>query len=132
MDEDVINGLVADWDDVYKKGQLGFWILLSIYDGRKYTAEIIDFMNTATSGHFEVKEQSLYRALRRFHSMQLVDITEQPSPNSGPMRKYYELSSLGRIVLGRFITLHIMPLTQPSVNKLITRAAKEATNEKSN
>lgn len=126
MNEQLIDGLVADWDDVYKKGQLGFWILLSLYDGRKYTAEIIEFMDHSTGGHFGVKEQSLYRALRRFHGMELVNISEEPSPNSGPMRKYYELSDLGRVVLGRFIHLHIAPIISPSTSNLIARAAKEA------
>jgi len=125
MNEDVINGLVDDWDDVYKKGQLGVWILLSIYEGRKYTAEIIDFMDEASNGHFAVKEQSLYRALRRFKDMGLVEVTEEQSPNSGPKRKYYELTELGKAVLGRFTTLNILPLLQPRVSAIINQIAKE-------
>lgn len=125
MNDDVINGLVDDWDDVYKKGQLGVWILLSIYDGRKYTAEIIEFMDKASHGHFAVKEQSLYRALRRFKDMGLVDVTEEQSPNSGPKRKYYELTELGVVVLGKFATLNIRPLLQPQISTLINHLAEE-------
>lgn len=125
MNEDVINGLVDDWDDVYKKGQLGVWILLSIYESRKYTAEIIEFMDTASNGHFSVKEQSLYRALRRFKDMGLVEVTEEQSPNSGPKRKYYELTDLGEVVLGRFTSLNILPLLQPRVSAIINQLAKE-------
>lgn len=125
MDEDIIYGLVNDWDEVYKKGQLGLWVLLSLYEGRKYTAEIIEFMATASNGHFEVKEQSLYRALRRFDGMNLVEVTEEPSPNSGPKRKYYNLTPLGRAVLGRFVSLQILPLLEPRVSTIIMQAAKE-------
>lgn len=119
MNNHIIEGLVADWDDVYKKGQLTFWILLSIYDGKKYAAQINEFMYAATDGAFEVKEQSLYRALRRFSDMKLVSIMEEESPNSGPKRKYYQLTETGEKVLGTFVKLHMKPLLSPNITKLI-------------
>lgn len=122
MDYTLINSLVEDWDDVYKKGQLTLWILLAISDGKKYAAQITGFMKNATGGTFEVKEQSLYRALRRFDTMGLVKATEKQSPNSGPKRKYYELTPQGEIVLGRFIKLHIAPLFDPPVSTLLITA----------
>ena len=125
MDTNIIEGLVADWDDVYKKGQLTFWILLAIYDGKKYAAQINDFMYAATDGAFEVKEQSLYRALRRFSGMKLVHITEEESPNSGPKRKYYQLSETGEKVLGTFVKLHMRPLLTPNIVKLINELEKK-------
>ncbi len=122
MDTEIVDELVADWDEVYKKGQLSLWILLAISDERKYAAQITDFMHDATNGTFEVKEQSLYRALRRFSSMGLVTITEVESPSSGTKRKYYQLSERGQAVLGRFITIHIAPLLKPPVNELLRKA----------
>lgn len=126
MDTYKVNELISDWDEVYKKGQLSLWILLAISDGRKYAQEITDFMSLATAGSFEVKEQSLYRALRRFKGMGLVQIFEEESPNSGPKRKYYSLTPEGEVVLGRFIELHIAPLAQPQVQRLITNAQRKA------
>lgn len=114
-----VDGLVADWDEVYKKGQLSLWVLLAVYDGKKYAAQISDFMAEATNGEFEVKEQSLYRALRRFDDMGLVQITLEESPNSGPKRKYYQLTETGEAVVGRFVTLNIAPLLQPQIIKLL-------------
>lgn len=122
MNEELINALVDDWDEVYKKGQLSLWILIAISDGKKYAAQITDFMSEATDGAFEVKEQSLYRALRRFSSMGLVAVTEEQSPNSGPKRKYYHLTELGEVVLGRFISLNIAPLLQPRISNLLQTA----------
>jgi len=119
MSSRTVDGLVADWDEVYKKGQLSLWVLLAVYDGKKYAAQISDFMSEATSGEFEVKEQSLYRALRRFDDMGLVRITLEESPNSGPKRKYYQLTEVGEAVVGRFVTLNIAPLLQPNIIKLL-------------
>ena len=48
MSSRTVDGLVADWDEVYKKGQLSLWVLLAVYDGKKYAAQISDFMSEAT------------------------------------------------------------------------------------
>lgn len=119
MDEDYIEQLVAEWDDVYKKGQLSLWILLAVADGRKYSAQITDFMMSATDESFEIKEQSLYRALRRFEGMKLMSVTKEDSPNSGTQRKYYQLTEMGEEVLRRFIAIHISPLYEPKIVQLL-------------
>lgn len=125
MNNDVIDELVADWDDVYKKGQLSLWVLLAISEQERYAQEITEYMYRASDGAFEVKEQSLYRALRRFKSMGLVQIIERESPNSGPKRKYYSLTLAGETVLGRFINLHITPLLQEPVQTQLTTLARK-------
>lgn len=119
MNTRLVNELVADWDEVYKKGQLSLWVLLAIYDGKKYAAQITDFMNEASGGAFEVKEQSLYRALRRFGTMGLVTTSSEQSPTSGPKRKYYTLTAEGAAVLSQFVSLHIQPLMKPSTAQLL-------------
>lgn len=119
MNTNLVESLLDDWNEVYKKGQLGLWILLSISDSEKYAAEIMQFMYDATGGLFAVKEQSLYRALRRFKTMGLVSIREHESPSGGPRRKYYSLTPEGEAVLGRFVGLHIAPLLQPSIHSLL-------------
>lgn len=125
MDSDYIDELVYEWDEVYKKGQLSLWVLLSLYDGKKYAAEIAEYMNHITNGTFEVQEQSLYRALRRFKGMKMVSVSEADSPNGGPKRKFYELTSVGKSVLAEFVKLHIVPLTQPDIAVLLTKIQQE-------
>jgi len=115
MDETYIDVLVSEWDEVYKKGQLGLWVLLSLYGHKRYAAEISQYMYAATGGTFEVKEQSLYRALRRFKGMKMISVTEEDSSNGGPKRKFYELTPVGQEVLARFIGLHLTPLMNPDV-----------------
>lgn len=119
MDRHSVDELVADWDDVYKKGQLTLWVLLAVFDGKKYAAQITDFMFEATDGSFEVKEQSLYRALRRFDDMGLVRMSLEESPSGGPKRKYYELTDEGVAVVGRFVEINIAPLLQPKIITLL-------------
>jgi len=125
MDKKKVNVLVSEWDDVYKKGQLSFWILLALSDGEKFAADISDFMLRSTNGLFEVKEQSLYRAMRRFKAMELVDLREVDSPSGGAKRKIYFLTPMGKVVLGRFVNMHILPITQPDVFELLIKANKE-------
>lgn len=125
MDEEYIEQLVAEWDDVYKRGQLSLWLLLAIADGRKYSAQITQFMTEATSGSFDIKEQSLYRALRRFEGMRLVSATKEDSPNSGTQRKYFELTEMGMEVLRRFTSIHIDPLYSPKIVQLMQQIRKE-------
>lgn len=125
MNKQYVDELVAEWDEVYKKGQLSLWTLLGVYDGKKYAAQIADFMYQATNGTFEVQEQSLYRALRRFKGMGMVRVTEEDSPNGGPRRKFYELTDVGKTVLAAFIDLHITPLTNPTMISLLERARQE-------
>lgn len=131
MSNGSIDELVADWNDVYKKGQLTLWVLLAVYDGKKYAAQISSFMSEATNGEFEVKEQSLYRALRRFDDMGLVQITLEESPNSGPKRKYFQLTEVGETVVGKFVTLNIAPLLQPHIMKLLQSAQLKGQNHDS-
>ena len=131
MSDGSIDELVADWNDVYKKGQLTLWVLLAVYDGKKYAAQISSYMSEATNGEFEVKEQSLYRALRRFDGMGLVQITLEESPSSGPKRKYFQLTEVGETVVGKFVTLNIAPLLQPHIMKLLQSAQLKGQNHDS-
>lgn len=125
MNTRLVENLLDEWNEVYKKGQLGLWILLSISDSEKYAAEIMQFMYDSTGGLFAVKEQSLYRALRRFKAMGLVSIREHESPSGGPKRKYYRLTPEGEVVLGRFIGLHIQPLLRPAIYTLLQKAQQK-------
>lgn len=131
MNDERINQLTREWDEVYKKGQLSLWVLLSLADGKKYSAEITQCMFDLTNGSFDVKEQSLYRALRRFEGMKLVRSSRIDSPSSGPPRKYFELTDTGREVLKRFIQIHIDPLYSDRTVQLINQSrGGERINEK--
>lgn len=125
MNSNELNGLFEDWNEVYKKGQLTFWILLSIYDGKKYAAQINDYVMDVTRGAFSVKEQSLYRALRRFSDMGLVEITKEDSPNGGPQRNYFGLNENGTMLLQKFVNQNITPLSDQRVESILYKIREE-------
>lgn len=120
----LIDEVFEEWDEVYKKGQLTLWVLLSLYDGEKYSQEIANFMTYATNGHLSVKEQSLYRALRRYKSLGIVNIVKKPSPNSGPDRNYFSLTTNGEELLRLFVKAHITPLQSTITKQLLDKLQK--------
>jgi DNA-binding PadR family transcriptional regulator len=78
------------------------------------------FITKATNGVLTVDDKSLYRALRRYHSAELVDFTTEPG--KGPDKKVYRLSPVGKEVLAQFITRNIkQTLLAPANRALIER-----------
>lgn len=123
MKDDYVTKLVEDWEAIYKKGQLTFWILLALYDGDKRMDEIKVFIDTSTNSQLSADDQSMYRALRRYYDAEFVDFTFQKSP-AGPDWKIYQLTNLGRDVLGQFARRNIVSVMyKPQVQQMIERCA---------
>ncbi len=99
--------LLAGWEEVFKKGQLTLWILLALRDCPKHMAEIKNFIHSATGGVLSVDDQSMYRALRRYHDVEMVGFTTEPGDN-GPDRKVYALTGVGAKVLDQFLDRNIV------------------------
>ena len=71
--EKLLNELLNAWEETYKKGQLTLWIFLALKDERKYVDEIKEFVETESNGTMGCEEQSLYRTLRKFQHLDVVD-----------------------------------------------------------
>jgi PadR family transcriptional regulator, regulatory protein PadR len=99
--------LLTGWELTYKKGHLTFWILLSLKDGSKYVDDILNFIDEHSAGSISYDEQSLYRALRKYHTIELIDL-ELRDGNKGPSRKYYSLTKIGRELLEIFVERNIL------------------------
>jgi PadR family transcriptional regulator PadR len=110
--------LLVQWEDVYKKGQLTLWILLSLKDGPKYVEQILQFMTEVTEGNFGCDEQSLYRSLRKLYEVEIVDFEAQKS-EKGPDKKVYLLSPLGGRLLERFLERNFKMFSSKALKKLI-------------
>lgn len=78
-----------------RKGLLEFCILLTISEKRRYSSDILMALKDAD---VLVVEGTLYPLLSRLKSQGLVAYDWEES-KSGPPRKYYELTKLGREVL---------------------------------
>jgi DNA-binding PadR family transcriptional regulator len=123
MNDAYIDRLVQDWETIYKKGLLTFWILLALYDGDKRMDDIKIFIEAATNQQFSVDDKSMYRALRRYYDAEFVDFTLQKN-SAGPDWKVYSLSTLGSKVLGQFAKRNIQSVMyKTEVRTLIERCA---------
>lgn len=115
--------LLESWEEVFKKGQLTLWIMLSLMDGPKHMAEIRAFIAQATASTLTADDQSIYRALRRYFDTEMVDFTTEPG-DSGPDRKVYRLTKIGDKVLAAFVQRNIVAIWyQPMVQRLIQKGA---------
>ena len=106
LDTEYLNQLLHTWEETYKKGQLTLWLLLALRDSPKYMGDVREFIQVNTSGIITCEEQSVYRALRKFYDLEIVDF-EMRDGKSGPSRKYYFLTELGQKLLRTFINRNI-------------------------
>lgn len=110
--------LLEGWEDVFKRGQLTFWVLLALKEGPKHMAEIRERINELTEGMVTVEDRSLYRALQRFHDSELLTSTSAEG-NRGPDRKVYALSATGNRVLSAFVERDLRLFLKPDVARLL-------------
>lgn len=117
-EQELINELLEAWEGTYKKGQLTLWVFLSLRDGEKYVEEIQLFVAKKSLETITCEEQSLYRLLRKFRELQLVEFTTKPG-SGGPERKYYFLTKTGKELLQRFAERNISLFYRPEIQALL-------------
>ena len=122
---DEIDRLLLNWEEVYKKGLLTFWLLLLLHERVAYAYEINDAVQKISQGTISADNNSIYRALTRFEAMGIVKSDLRQS-DMGPARKYYGLSEKGLILLGKFIQRNILLFETPLVAKRIQTVLKSA------
>ena len=110
--------LLAAWEETYKKGQLTFWLLLSLRQEPLYVSELKNKIEEVTEGTISCEEQSLYRSLRKYYDLEIVEY-DMREGNKGPERKYYKLTALGEELLNNFIQRNIKILYNPVLKNLI-------------
>jgi PadR family transcriptional regulator PadR len=114
MDEEALQALLEQWENVYKKGLLTFWLLLLLHERPMYVFEMGKTLVEVSQGTVTADEKSLYRALRRFEAMDVVQSTWRPS-DVGPRRRYYHLTELGKELLRQFARRNILVFQKPAV-----------------
>jgi DNA-binding PadR family transcriptional regulator len=121
MDENMLDELLALWEGNYKKGLFSFWLLLLLDQRKAYPYEIKTAIAELSQNTMSADENSIYRALNRMTQAGIVDSELQPS-DSGPNRRYFSLTTLGKELLTRFITRNILIFQHPDVANLIQDA----------
>jgi DNA-binding PadR family transcriptional regulator len=125
VDQDTLDTLLDQWESVYKKGLLTLWLLMLLDERPMYVLEMGDALVEASQGTISADEKSLYRALRRFEAMGLVESTWQPS-DVGPRRRYYHLTDLGLALLRRFIQRNILIFQRPPIARRLEALLERA------
>jgi len=120
MESPSLVSLLNQWEETYKKGLLSFWLLLLLAQRRAYPYEIKAAINEISRNTINADENSIYRALNRLADSGIVD-SELLASETGPSRRYFFLTSLGRELLTRFITRNILVFEQPEVADLIQK-----------
>lgn len=113
-----LSELLSAWEETYKKGQLTLWIFLSLKDGNKYVDEIKSFVEEQSNQTMTCESQSLYRNLRKYQHIGVVDF-ETGEGNKGPERKYYFLTALGKDLLNQFIARNINLFFNQKIKSLL-------------
>jgi len=116
-----LSELLSAWEETYKKGQLTLWIFLSLKDGKKYVDEIKSFVEQESNHTMTCESQSLYRNLRKYQHIGVVDF-ETGEGNKGPERKYYFLTELGVELLNSFMDRNIKLFFNKRIKNLINTA----------
>ncbi len=109
-----VDELLKNWEEVYKKGLLTFWLLLFLHERPAYAYEASSAIGELSQGTISADENSMYRALNRFESIGIVKSTLQQS-NLGPSRKYYSLTETGVSMLSKFIQRNILIFETPPI-----------------
>ena len=116
--EVMITELLNAWEETYKKGQLTFWVFLSLKESNKCVEEIKEFVEKMSEGSMSCEEQSLYRNLRKFLNLGIVAYNSK-RVSKGPDRKYYYLTDIGKELFKHFVERNIKIFTKESIINLL-------------
>ena len=119
------NDLLTSWEETYKKGLLTFWILLSLRDDQLYIDEIKAFIKSVTNNIISCEDQSIYRSLRKFYDLEIVDF-ELREGNKGPNRKHYFLTKIGKELLHDFTQRNISIFLNKKTSDLIINKSSKS------
>jgi DNA-binding PadR family transcriptional regulator len=129
MEAPNLASLLNQWEETYKKGLLSFWLLLLLAQRKAYPYEIKAAINEMSQNTINADENSIYRALNRLADSGIVD-SELLASETGPSRRYFYLTRLGKELLSRFITRNILVFEQPEVADLIQKTISPKGNSK--
>jgi len=88
----------VEWVAELKRGSIQLCLLSLLSQGKKYGLQIINELREMSNGFFDLKEGTLYPALRRLEERGYLK-SEWVERESGIPRRYYQLTEKGKGVL---------------------------------
>ncbi len=111
---------LMQWEEVYKRGLLTFWILLLLDRREMYAYEMRASIADASQHTIDVDDNSIYRALKRFAEAGFVSSSTRAS-ESGPDRRYFTLTPAGRALLAAFVERNLLIFQSPALAESLRR-----------
>lgn len=90
--------IAPEWVAELKKGSIQLVLLAMLQDEPKYGFQIIRELRDRTDGFYDLKEGTLYPALRRLEEKGYLEGAWQTEEAGGP-KKYYHITEPGRKAL---------------------------------
>jgi PadR family transcriptional regulator PadR len=87
-----------EWTTELKKGSVQLCLLALLAGEQKYGFQILRELRALSDGFFDLKEGTLYPALRRLEERGFVE-SRWVEPETGVPRKYYRITDRGRRAL---------------------------------
>lgn len=115
--------MLAQWEEVYKRSLLSFWLLLLLSEQETYAYKMGAAIRQMSQGTVDADDNSIYRALRRFSDSGLV-ASEKRVSDRGPARRYFWLTPRGRDLLRRFVERNVLLFQDPHIVAALERATK--------
>ena len=91
-----------EWTTELKKGSVQLCLLALVAKDQKYGFQIVKELRELSDGFFDLKEGTLYPALRRLEERGFVE-SHWVEPETGVPRKYYRITERGRRALAEAI-----------------------------
>lgn len=109
MKQETVDKLLLAWGKEYKKGFLGYFVLLFLKERAMYGLEISKKMAEISEGVILFKESGIYQFLKKMDRCGVVSGQWMESVQ-GPRRKYYKLQEPGYLLLELFTKRYILPI----------------------
>ena len=87
-----------EWVAELKRGSIQLCLLALLNQGSKYGLQIISELKEMSNGFFDLKEGTLYPALRRLEERGYLK-SEWVERESGIPRRYYQITDKGKTIL---------------------------------
>ncbi len=110
---DNVEKMLKNWGKEYKKGFMGYFILLFLKERSMYGFEITKQLVELTQGKVPFQESGIYQVLKNLLANGMVS-TEWKESTKGPRRKYYKIEAPGELLLELFTKDYILPIINTS------------------
>ncbi len=81
------------------RGRVDIFVLKALSENHGYGYDILNYIYTRTSGHYEMKQSSIYSVLKRLEKQGYVYSYEGGAETNGAQRRYYALTENGKKLL---------------------------------